>query len=105
METQQQMITPEVGMGVTQVCGSDRYAYTICEVTSKSCIVVQEDFTERADGNGMSDFQSYHYSPNSTAPEVVLTKRSNGKWAQKGHSSNHYRWLLGYRDAYYDYTK
>ncbi len=37
------MIKPEIGMGVTEICYSDRHAYTIIEVITDKKIVVQQD--------------------------------------------------------------
>lgn len=53
----------EVGDGVTLCWWTDRTACTVIARTAKS-ITIQEDKAMRSDSNGMSDAQSYEYSPN-----------------------------------------
>jgi hypothetical protein len=56
-----QTVTPEVGMGATEIMYSDRHAFTVVEVLGPKRIVVQRDRATRTDGLGMSDAQSYNF--------------------------------------------
>ena len=53
---------PVVGMGATMCSWSDRTAATIVAVTPKT-ITVKCDKATRTDKNGMSDCQTYSYTP------------------------------------------
>lgn len=65
--------TPEVGMGATELLWSDRHPYTITAISPKGNeFVVQEDKAVRTDRNGMSDSQSYEYSPNPDGPKRLV---------------------------------
>jgi hypothetical protein len=97
-------VTPEVGMGVTELCWSDRRPYTIVEIVSPKRIIVQADKATRTDKNFESESQAYEYSPNPDAPRVTLTLRSNGKWAKQGESSKGAGWIFGLRQAYHDFS-
>lgn len=95
---------PEIGMGATMLFYSDRHACTIVDVIGKS-VFVQQDFAKRTDSNGMSDAQSYEYTPNPNAPIREFTLRKNGKYITKGSSMKHGTQLaIGYRREYYDYS-
>lgn len=62
---------PEVGMGATILAYTDRYAGTIIDVKEINGgwdIVIQEDKAKRTDSNGMSEMQTYEYSPDPKAP-------------------------------------
>jgi hypothetical protein len=60
-------------MGATEICWSDRHAYTITEVINDKKIVVQQDKATRTDTNGMSDAQSYAFSPDPNGSKRTLT--------------------------------
>lgn len=78
-------IVPEIGMGVTQVIGSDRSAWTIVDVSkSKKRIVVQRDHAKRVDNNGMSEAQQYEFTPNLNGEKVTLSLRKHGIWYEVG---------------------
>ena len=98
--------TPEVGMGATILMWSDRYATTIIEVSENGKqVVVQEDHAKRTDSNGMSDSQTYEYSPNPEGPTVTYTLRKNGAWVRKGDPmKTGERLAIGRRDHHYDFT-
>lgn len=96
---------PEVGMGATELCWTDRHAFTIIEVLSPKEIRVQQDFAERADANGMSESQEYTYSPDPNGRTQLITLRKNGAWVTKGKQmQNGTRFKLGVRMEYYDYS-
>lgn len=92
-------LVPEVGMGATQLCYTDRHAYTVIEVSKsgKTC-KVQADKAIRTDNNGMSEMQSYTFERNPEGAIVTLRKTKKG-WTHKGQ-----RFALGYRSEYHDYS-
>lgn len=101
--------TPEVGMGATECCWSDRHAYTIIEVLTPTRIVVQQDKAIRTDKNGMSDCQDYRYEPNPKAAKEELvfkkTKRvPHGRWVRKHEGIKGTPFVVGHRDEHHDYS-
>lgn len=92
---------PEVGMGATELCYSDRHAYTVIEVRSPTTIVVQRDKATRVDSNGCSDAQAYTYELETNGAQVVVTRRRNGQWKSKGGGAV---FAIGYRDEHYDFS-
>ena len=97
-------LTPTVGMGATHLMWSDRQAYTIVEILSPKKIVVQRDTVKRADQNGMSDAQSYEYTPNPEGYTRTITLRKNGKWIGEGETLKGTPFALGYRREYHDFS-
>lgn len=98
-------ITPEVGMGATELMWSDRYASTIVEVSeNKKTVTIQNDKAVRTDNNGMSDSQRYEYTPDTKMPKTVYTLRKNGQYVKKGMGMNGTTLLIGKREQYRDYT-
>jgi len=96
---------PAVGMGATILMWSDRHAATIVEVSANlKTIVIQQDNAKRTDNNGMSESQTYEYSPNTDAPRRTYTLRKNGKYVEKGSPMNGLPLAIGYRREYYDYS-
>ncbi len=96
-------IKPTVGMGVTRRIGSDRYPFTVWEVRSPTCIVVKEDLATRNDSNGESECQTYLFSTDASAPDVVLTKRRDGSWKSRGGAVPG-TFKIGKRSRFHDYT-
>lgn len=97
-------LKPEVGMGATEICWSDRHAYTIIEVINDTKIVVQQDKATRTDANGMSDAQSYAFSPDLSGSKRTLSLRKNGRWVPVGLGMNDGNFVIGMRQEYYDYS-
>ena len=96
---------PEVGMGATILCWTDRQAATVVERPTPKTIVVQYDHAKRVDGNGMSDAQTYEYTPNTDGHKVTFTQRKNGAWVRKGEPlKGGQRVALGYRNHYHDFS-
>ena len=112
----------KVGLGGTEYMWSDRHAYSVCEVIKNwrgkgfDIIGVQRDNSKRTDKNGMSESQSYEFTPNKDAPvsylksETVETTNGTRKlfqpvsWNEKTN-----RWnkggravTLGHREEYWD---
>jgi hypothetical protein len=98
------MAAPEIGMGATVLMWSDRHAATIVEVSkSGKRVGIAEDEAKRVDGNGMSDSQSYEYSPG-TGSVQYFTLRKNGAWVREGDSMKGARLAIGARQHYYDFS-
>lgn len=90
----------EIGMGATQAMHSDRHAFTVVRVSpSGKTVWVQQDRAIRTDENGMSDSQTYEFSPDPSAPEIMLRRTKRG-W----HSRTHGRFVVGERSEHYDYS-
>lgn len=99
-------IEPQVGMGVTMLCWTDRYAGTIIEVT-KNGFVMQRDKAIRTDNNGMSTSQSYRYEPNPDGCQVLFRRvargKAKGQWRERGITTGN-GVLMGHRQAHHDYS-
>ncbi len=91
-------VVPEVGMGVTVLCWTDRHAGTITHVTPKT-ITVQRDKAIRVDKNGMSENQEWRFEPDPLGSMGIfrLTKRG---WRNAGGNGL----AIGERDEYYDFS-
>lgn len=93
-------VSPEVGMGATIYHWSDRTAATIIQVSGKR-IVLQEDSAIRTDKNGMSESQSYDYSPDPNGRLWFATLRKDGNWKV---SKSTEIVGIGHRRQYHDYS-
>ena len=78
MTTNSNQLTPEVGMGVTLCSWTDRKAGTIIAI-DKNIIYIREDLSVRTDKNGMSEAQTYEYSPNSNGQMYIFKQDRSGK--------------------------
>lgn len=101
-----EVVVPEVGIGATVHFWSDAHACTVVEVSkSGKRIVVQQDDAKRTDTNGMSDCQSYEYTPNPTGCTWTFSLRANGRWILAGDpAKGGISCGLGYRRKYYDFS-
>lgn len=97
---------PEVGMGATILMYSDRDAATIVTISdTRKLIGVQRDKFVRTDENGMSEDQTYEFTPNPAAHIEYFTLRHNGQWIRQGETlRNGLAILLGRRDKYRDFS-
>ena len=102
---------PEIGMGATRLCWTDRIACTIIGVLKydkdgrATMIEIQEDKAIRTDDLGMSDSQDYRYEQNLEGSIARYTLRKNGRWVQVGGShQTGERLLIGVRKHYHDYS-
>ena len=89
---------PEIGMGATELCYTDRYPYTIIEILAKNKIKVQEDNYESTDNEPMSN--NWKYTPNTEGKIETLIKTKKG-WKRLG-GITYFR--LGVREHHYDYS-
>lgn len=94
---------PKVGDGCTEYCWTDRHAYTVVEVRSPCRVVVQQDKATRIDKNGMSESQTYEFTPNPKAGKVLLSRRKDGRWRRVGSAKGNV-FSFGSRDEYRDYS-
>lgn len=95
---------PKIGRGVTEMCYTDRHAYTIIECRDARHCVVQRDHATRTDDRGMSDAQEYRYEPNPDGRIVELSLRKDGHWRQVGERKGSNVFMIGRREEYYDYS-
>ena len=97
--------TPEVGDGATICYRSDTHAATIIAVSkSGKRVTVQRDVATRTDSNGMSESQSYEYTPNIDGEVETFSLRKNGRWVKKGEAVNGTGLMFGVRREYFDYS-
>ncbi len=100
---------PAVGDGATIYHYTDRTAGTVTAVTvnkrsGAATITVTEDTATRTDNYGMSETQSYAYTPNPDGRVFTVrrvTLKAGKVWRVKG-SGDGVR--FGHRSAYHDYS-
>ena len=99
--------TPEVGMGATVLCYTDRRAGTIVQAAYSGDFTVREDRAIRTDDNGMSEAQTYRYEPDPNGRlyhfRVVRRGKAAGQYREDGRKDGN-RVLIGHRDAYHDFS-
>lgn len=113
------MPKPELGMGVTELCYTDRHPFEVIEILNLKKIKIREMKAERIDKNGMSDCQEYKYvqKPDGEVKTLVLR---NGKWRdlvkelEKDENNKLVEvetrrlgcngWLIGKAECYYDFS-
>jgi len=100
------LITPEIGMGCTMLGWTDRHAATIVEVKRDGKLIgIKQDIATRTDDNGMSDSQSYEFTPNPEAGVQWYSFRPKvNAFVRVGDSVRGARLLVGHREEYYDYS-
>jgi len=100
---------PEIGMGCTILMWTDRTPGTIVGLrtfkTGKnagkvSAVLVQEDNASRIDTNGMSESQSYTFTPNPEAPVLIFKAGRNAGGVFRGDVG---RLRIGERGKYHDF--
>lgn len=105
---------PFKGQGATICAYTDRYAGTVYSVDSgkRPLVTVQEDKAERMDSNGMSDAQSYYYSPDIHGRWFYFRQDTRGVWREVRKNPDTNRWIivsggcklvLGHRDKHHDF--
>lgn len=93
-----------VGDGCTVLMWSDRHAATVVEVVSPTKIRIQADISTRTDENGMSESQTYEFTPNPHATVVTYTLRKNGRWVVEGQPMRGGQSIGRGRSTYYDFS-
>lgn len=105
LEERARMPEPEVGMGVTEMCWSDRHPYEVVEIKDERHIVVRALDSKRIDNNGFSESQEYEYTSNTNNPVITLFKTKNGEWRERiGRTLGCNRFVIGYAEKYYDFS-
>lgn len=100
-----QMPKPEVGMGATELCWSDRHPYEVVEVIDDRHIVVRPLKWRRIDDNGFSESQEYEYESNPEARTCKLFLTKQGEWRERiGRSLGSSRFAIGFAERYYDFS-
>lgn len=89
---------PFVGMGATELCWSDRHAYTVVKIKSKCRLIVQRDKVEPAEGYDYFGNQVYNMESNPNGYTIELIKTKKG-WKTLG-GCNYF--MLGKRMEYID---
>lgn len=102
---------PELGMGATRLCWTDRIACTIIKIFyadkdgRATMIEVREDKAIRTDSLGMSDSQEYRYELDPNGRTGRYTLRKNGRWVRMGEpQETGERLRLGVRNHYHDFS-
>jgi hypothetical protein len=97
---------PVVGMGVTELCWTDRHAYEIVKVIDDRHIIIRRLNAVRTDNNGMSDCQDYDYYSDLTGMTLKLFRDRKGVWRERigTHELGSTRYAVGYAEEYYDYS-
>jgi len=104
IENQTRSLKPEVGMGVTELCYSDRHPYTVVKILSEKKIQVKPDTAIRIDKNGASESQEYTYQICEEAEPITLRLNKHGGWKQVGNPDG-WTYFIGEREEYYDFTR
>jgi len=87
---------PEIGMGATRLCCTDRQAYTIIEILTQKRILVRRD--KAILNNGV-----YTYEQDSNGFLAELSLRKDGSWIAVGESlKTGIKFSIGRRDEFYD---
>lgn len=95
----------EVGLGVTYCGWTDRTPYHVSEVISKAKIKVVPANYKVTSGYQYDGSAKYEITAGTEEENgsVVLTRRSNGKWAPEGSpSQKRGGWVLGICERWYD---
>lgn len=93
------IIVPIVNMGATLCSGSDRYPYTIIEVSENGkTITMQQDKHKRIDKNGLSENQEYEYTRDTNGNIIKVSLRKDGKWKEIG--NKYHIVIVGHKEKY-----
>lgn len=93
--------TPPVGELATYCIGSDRYPYTVIEVSASGHrVVVQGRKRRRVDNNGLGGAQRYITTENPEGDTMVVTRRKDGRYRPKGSKVGYV--FFGEADCYSD---
>ena len=94
---------PEVGMGATECCWSDREPYEVIEVTDSRHIKVRALKYRVVKGSTFDGSAEYEYESDPDGFVATLFKKKNGKWVRRiGRSEDCNGWIIGFAERYYD---
>ena len=106
---------PVVGMGATVLYWTDRHGATITKVwieRGDTYVTTQDDHATRTDKNGMSESQTYEFSPNPNGSEHTFRMSVTGRWQEVRKNPTTKRWnkthgpglRVGERAHYHDFS-
>lgn len=95
--------TPVVGNFATLQRHSDRNVYLVILATAARALLQRVNVT-RIDDNGMSESQTYEYSPNPDGAIITATKRKDGTWKEIGVRGRSGRVYFNRANEYYDFS-
>ena len=97
---------PVVGMGVTELCWTDRHAHEVIEVKDARHITIRRLTAIRTDDNGMSECQDYKFVSDPNNMTTRLFRDKKGVWRERigTHQLGTARYAVGYAQEYYDYS-
>lgn len=96
-----------VGTGVTYCGWTDRTPYHVAEVISKTKVKVVRANHRVVKGVVFDGSAEYEITPGTEEihGSIILTRRSNGKWAPQGSpSQKRGGWVIGIAERWYDPT-
>jgi hypothetical protein len=85
--------------GATLVVGSDRYPYTVVDISKAGNRVTIQADRFKVLHKGFTEDQSYEYSRNTEGQKILVSLRRDGKWKVAGEST---LVVMGVRQAYID---
>jgi hypothetical protein len=89
--------TPEVGMGVTQVLWTDRRPFTVIEVKTAKCCILQAD---KVNANPWPDGYAKIIEADLDGRKVTVRLHKDGKWKSPDGDT----FTIGTRQYYYDHS-
>lgn len=97
-------IRPEIGMGATQMCWTDRNPWTVVAVHSENKCMVQRDKVKAKEGDWQMGHQQWDIEPDPNGATEIITRRRNGKWYPVNKPMTSTGFILGERRHYYDWS-
>lgn len=91
--------SPELGMGATELCFTDRHAYSIIKICTSRKVIVRRDKVTLVGGSCNTEHQDYIFEPDPEGHEIPVTFRKDGKWRGTNRGS---LFTLGIREEYID---
>ncbi len=99
-------VEPAVGMGVTELCWTDRHPWEIIAVKDSRHITIRRLDSKRIDDNGFSESQEYEYYSNPDNRVINLYKDNKGLWRERigTRGLGETKFSVGRAEEYYDFT-
>lgn len=95
---------PVIGMGLTEICWSDRHPWTVIEVMSKTKIRIQKDAVKAKEGVKKMYHQEWDITADPNGRTEVVTLRRNGKWHTLRMPMTYTGFVLGKHFNHYDWS-